>query len=153
VAEDKVTEMAAKATGTWDKLEQVFENRVARSLHSLGVPTRDEVAVLARRVAEMKAEVDKLNKGAAKVTKPAAKPARNRKPLRPSRRVARRQGSSEEGRVLTTAALHAGNCASRTGTSPRPARSPSGGTWGDIFTSSDSGSMTESWAFLLSSKQ
>lgn len=83
VAEDKVTEMAAKATGTWDKLEQVFENRVARSLHSLGVPTRDDVAALARRVAELKAEVEKLNRGAAKAEKPkaaAARPARRAVP-------------------------------------------------------------------------
>ena len=28
----KVAEAAAKASGTWDKLEQVFEDRVARSL-------------------------------------------------------------------------------------------------------------------------
>jgi poly(hydroxyalkanoate) granule-associated protein len=62
VTEDKVTEMAAKATGTWDKLEQVFENRVARSLNSLGVPTKHDVAQLAKRVAELKAEVEKLNK-------------------------------------------------------------------------------------------
>jgi len=75
--------MAAKATGTWDKLEQVFENRVARSLHSLGVPTRDDVAALAKRVAELKAEVEKLNRGAAKAEKPkaaAAKPARRAAP-------------------------------------------------------------------------
>jgi poly(hydroxyalkanoate) granule-associated protein len=79
VAEDKVTEMAAKATGTWDKLEQVFETRVARSLNSLGVPTKDDVATLAKRVAELKAAVDKLNAGASKAAKPkaaAAKPAR-----------------------------------------------------------------------------
>ena len=82
VTEDKVTEMAAKATGTWDKLEQVFENRVARSLHSLGVPTRDEVAALTRRVAELKAELDKLNTaakpkaaGATPVRRAAAKAA------------------------------------------------------------------------------
>jgi poly(hydroxyalkanoate) granule-associated protein len=73
VTEDKVTEMAAKATGTWDKLEQVFENRVARSLHSLGVPTRDEVAALTKRIAELKAELDKLN--TAKPKAAAAKPA------------------------------------------------------------------------------
>lgn len=73
VAEEKVTEMASKATGTWDKLEQVFENRVARSLHSLGVPTRDDVAALTKRVAELQAAVDKLGKAA--VAKPAAKPA------------------------------------------------------------------------------
>lgn len=78
VTEDKVTEMAAKATGTWDKLEQVFENRVARSLNSLGVPTRDDVAQLAKRVAELKAEVEKLNRAAAKAPRTAAvaKPAR-----------------------------------------------------------------------------
>ncbi len=74
VTEDKVTEMAAKATGTWDKLEQVFENRVARSLHSLGVPTRDEVATLTRRIAELKVELDKLN--TAKPKAAAAKPVR-----------------------------------------------------------------------------
>ena len=74
VTEDKVTEMAAKATGTWDKLEQVFENRVARSLNSLGVPTKDDVAQLAKRVAELKAEVEKLNK-AAKPKAVAVKPA------------------------------------------------------------------------------
>jgi poly(hydroxyalkanoate) granule-associated protein len=82
VTEDKVTEMAAKATGTWDKLEQVFENRVARSLNSLGVPTKDDVAQLAKRVAELKAEVEKLNRGAAKAPKPAAaaKPMRRAAP-------------------------------------------------------------------------
>ena len=82
VTEDKVTEMAAKATGTWDKLEQVFENRVARSLNSLGVPTKDDVEQLAKRVAELKAEVEKLNRAAAK---PAAKPAA---PAKPARRAA-----------------------------------------------------------------
>lgn len=83
VTEDKVTEMAAKATGTWDKLEQVFETRVARSLNSLGVPTKDDVAALAKRVAELKAEVEKLSKTAGKVEKPkaaAARPARKAAP-------------------------------------------------------------------------
>jgi poly(hydroxyalkanoate) granule-associated protein len=70
VTEDKVTEMAAKATGTWDKLEQVFESRVARALNSLGVPTRDDVAALSKRVAELKAEVEKLNGSAARAARP-----------------------------------------------------------------------------------
>ena len=83
VAEDKVTEMAARATGTWDKLEQVFEKRVDRSLHSLGVPTKDDVATLSKRVAELKTAVDKLNGGASKAVKPksaAAKPVRRAAP-------------------------------------------------------------------------
>ncbi len=79
VAEDKVTEMAAKATGTWDKLEQVFENRVAKSLHSLGVPTKSDIDALSKRVAQLTAEVEKLNGAPAKVTvatstKPKAAP-------------------------------------------------------------------------------
>ncbi|MCK9382294.1 MAG: phasin family protein [Sulfuritalea sp.] len=97
VAEDKVTEMAAKATGTWDKLEQVFENRVARSLHSLGVPTRDEVAVLAKRVVELKAAVDKLNAGASRAAKPktvAAKPVRRAAPKAAPRKAAPRKAAS-----------------------------------------------------------
>ena len=72
VAEDKVTEMAAKATGTWDKLEQVFENRVAKSLHSLGVPTKGDIESLTKRVAQLTAEVEKLNGAPAKVTVSAA---------------------------------------------------------------------------------
>lgn len=76
VTEDKVTEMAAKATGTWDKLEQVFESRVARALNSLGVPTKDDVAALSRRVAELKAEVEKLNGAAARAAKPKTAPVR-----------------------------------------------------------------------------
>jgi poly(hydroxyalkanoate) granule-associated protein len=79
VTEDKVTEMASKATGTWDKLEQVFETRVARSLNSLGVPTKDDVAELAKRVAELKAEVAKLNSKAAKPTTVAPKATAPRK--------------------------------------------------------------------------
>jgi poly(hydroxyalkanoate) granule-associated protein len=76
VTEDKVTEMAAKATGTWDKLEQVFEGRVARALNSLGVPTKADVAALSKRVAELKAEVEKLNGTATRSAKPKVAPAR-----------------------------------------------------------------------------
>jgi poly(hydroxyalkanoate) granule-associated protein len=75
VTEDKVTEMAAKATGTWDKLEQVFESRVARALNSLGVPTKDDVAALSKRVAELKAEVEKLNGSATRAASPRKAPA------------------------------------------------------------------------------
>jgi poly(hydroxyalkanoate) granule-associated protein len=80
VAEEKVTEMAARATGTWDKLEQVFENRVAKALNGLGVPTKADIEALGRRVAQLKAEVEKLNAGGASTT--AAKPATRRRTAR-----------------------------------------------------------------------
>ena len=68
----KVAEAAAKASGTWDKLEQVFEDRVARSLSSLGVPTKKDIETLSKRVAELTEVVQNLN-GAAKPTRRAAK--------------------------------------------------------------------------------
>ncbi len=84
VAEDKVAEMAAKATGTWDKLEQVFENRVSKALNSLGVPTKSDIEDLAARVAVLTTEVEKLNGGtpivvekAVKAVKAAPKRVRN----------------------------------------------------------------------------
>lgn len=71
MAEDKVQEMAAKATGTWDKLEAVFENRVSKALNSLGVPTKADIDALAKRVADLTAEVEKLNGSAAEAPKAA----------------------------------------------------------------------------------
>ncbi|MBM3391982.1 MAG: phasin family protein [Betaproteobacteria bacterium] len=71
VASAKVAEAAAKASGTWDKLEQVFEDRVARSLSSLGVPTKKDIETLSKRVAELTDVVQKLN--GAKPTRRSAK--------------------------------------------------------------------------------
>lgn len=59
-AREQVDEIAARASGTWDKLEQVFETRVARALHSLGVPTHDDIDRLSRRVAELSSLVEGL---------------------------------------------------------------------------------------------
>lgn len=74
VAGLRVSEMASKATGTWDKLEQVFETRVARALSKLGVPTRNEIDTLTKRLDKL---TDALERNAASKTmrKPVAKPA------------------------------------------------------------------------------
>ena len=53
------------AGGTWDKLEQVFEDRVARALSKLGVYTQNDVQRLAARVDELADAVNKLIKAAA----------------------------------------------------------------------------------------
>lgn len=50
----------AKATATWDKLEHVFEQRVARALHRLGVPTKHEIEKLTARVEALTESVQKL---------------------------------------------------------------------------------------------
>ena len=76
-ATSRVTNMASdigsKAQGQWDKLENIFEDRVAKALAKLGVPS-------ARDLEALSARVDALAKGAktassAKAAKPAAKAA------------------------------------------------------------------------------
>ena len=37
------TRLGEMATGTWDKLEKVFEDRVGSALHALNVPTRKDI--------------------------------------------------------------------------------------------------------------
>jgi len=59
-AQAKAKEMQAKAGGTWDKLEQVFEERVQRSLKRLGVLTRDEVADLNQGVRDLADQMREL---------------------------------------------------------------------------------------------
>ncbi len=104
VTEDKVTEMASKATGTWDKLEQVFENRVARALNSLGVPTKADVAQLAKRVNELKAEVEKLNKApksAARTAKPVRRPVAKAAAPKAVRKVVRKAVPKAESKAAS----------------------------------------------------
>jgi poly(hydroxyalkanoate) granule-associated protein len=57
----RVAEFRDNATGTWDKLEHVFEQRVARALHSLNVPTKRDIDHLSQRVAELTAVANKLS--------------------------------------------------------------------------------------------
>ena len=52
-----VRESASGAGGRFDKLEQVFEDRVSKSLGRLGVMTRGEVADLSKQVANLTDEV------------------------------------------------------------------------------------------------
>jgi len=58
----KAKEMQQMAGGTWDKLEQVFEDRVERALSKLGVYTQNDVQRLAARVDELADAVNKLVK-------------------------------------------------------------------------------------------
>ena len=55
-----VREQAGEAQGKWDKLEQVFEDRVSRSLNRLGVLTSREVGDLSRQVDELNRTVREM---------------------------------------------------------------------------------------------
>jgi poly(hydroxyalkanoate) granule-associated protein len=74
--EKAATKATARATATWDKLEQVFEDRVARALNKLGVPTNRDIQNLSKRVEELTASVRKLDSGRAKAAKRAKRVAK-----------------------------------------------------------------------------
>jgi poly(hydroxyalkanoate) granule-associated protein len=62
VAEEKVEEAKTKTSDTWDKLEQVFEDRVSRALNRLGVPTNDDIKNLSKRMEELNRSIKELIK-------------------------------------------------------------------------------------------
>jgi poly(hydroxyalkanoate) granule-associated protein len=94
-AEEKITEatsrmatmandLTSKATGQWDKLENIFEERVSRALKKLGVPTSRDIDELVARIDELNRQVAKLaakSAGAKSTasTKPTAKRSTSRK--------------------------------------------------------------------------
>ncbi len=66
-------DVAKQATQSWDKLETVFEERVARALSRLGVPTSKDVAELIARIEALNESVQSLGgKPAAAVRAPRA---------------------------------------------------------------------------------
>ncbi len=78
---DRMSAMAgdvtAKAGQHWDKLESIFEQRTAKAMNKLGVPTAKDVDALIKRVDALAAAVARLSKVAPgkTPTKTPAKPA------------------------------------------------------------------------------
>ncbi len=68
-----VSSAKKRASDSWDKLEDVFEKRVEKSLKSLGVPTNNELGDLMKRIDSLTKEVSKLAKGGRKPAKKQAK--------------------------------------------------------------------------------
>ena len=72
-ATSRVTHMAndigSRAAGQWDKLESIFEDRVAKALSRLGVPTSRDLEALNARIDALTQSVGKAPAAA----KPAAK--------------------------------------------------------------------------------
>lgn len=119
MAEDKVSEVtdtvtkvadgvSKQASGSWDKLEQVFEDRVARALSTIGVPTQKDIQELTRRVEQLSRAVGAATgkkvpaakaapKAAAKkpATKPAAKPAAKKVAAKPAAKPAAKKAAAK----------------------------------------------------------
>jgi poly(hydroxyalkanoate) granule-associated protein len=68
----KMTSMAddvsAKAGKQWDKLEAAFEERTARAMKKMGVPTAKDVEALKRQIEALSAQVARGARAAARKT-------------------------------------------------------------------------------------
>jgi poly(hydroxyalkanoate) granule-associated protein len=69
------TDITSKATGQWDKLESIFEDRVAKALNKLGVPSAKDINALVARIDELNKSVQKLSAKNAPAPKAVAKAA------------------------------------------------------------------------------
>ena len=67
------TDISSKASGQWDKLENIFEERVAKALNKLGVPSAKDVNALIARIEELNKAVQQLSAKAPAAVKAAAK--------------------------------------------------------------------------------
>ena len=69
-ATERISELAgglsAKAGQQWGRLESIFEERVARAMGGLGVPSASELQSLGQRVQALEAQVAALQKAGAK---------------------------------------------------------------------------------------
>ena len=83
----KAERASRRASGSWGKLEQVFEERVARALATIGVPAASDMEALLRRVGELERTVAGLLD---ERSRPAVKKAAARKPA--ARRTAAADG-------------------------------------------------------------
>ena len=66
-------DVTSRAGQHWDKLESIFEQRTAKAMNKLGVPTAKDVDALIKRVDELAAAVAKLSRSAP--PRPAAQAA------------------------------------------------------------------------------
>ena len=61
-ARGKVVEFRGKANQQFDRLEEMFQERVARVLNRLGVPTQDDIQELTKRVEALNESILALKK-------------------------------------------------------------------------------------------
>ena len=61
--EGRVEGVRDRATGTWDRLEHLFDERVSGALRRLGIYRQEDIAALEKRVAALEAELIALRDG------------------------------------------------------------------------------------------
>ena len=59
-SKQQVQDVKAKAESAWSGVGEKIDEKVAAALHRLGVPTREEISDLSRRVEELNRKVEQL---------------------------------------------------------------------------------------------
>lgn len=111
LAQQLASQLGDKASGQWSKLESIFEDRVARALQGLGMPTASDVQSLTDRVTA-------LEKAMAANTRPARAQSAPRNQTSSTAKQASSRGSTSR-----TAALPRSPSSSQT--NPRTPRTSS----------------------------
>jgi len=85
------TDISSKASGQWDRLETIFEERVSRALKKLGVPTSSEIDGLVARIEELNRTVAAMGGGQVAARKARKTAARTEAVKRPVAKAARKR--------------------------------------------------------------
>jgi poly(hydroxyalkanoate) granule-associated protein len=104
-AEEKISEVTSKMTSMagdvqakagqhWDKLEGIFEERTAKAMKKLGVPSAKDVDALISRIDELSAKVAKMSKAAPAKAASKAAPAKSA-PVKPASKTTAKSASSK----------------------------------------------------------
>ena len=81
------TDISSKASGHWDKLENIFEERVAKALNKLGVPSAKDISALITRIDELNASVQRSSLAQRPRQPPRQRPSRLHARPPPARRL------------------------------------------------------------------
>jgi poly(hydroxyalkanoate) granule-associated protein len=84
-------EISSKAAGQWDKLENIFEDRVAKALNKLGVPSARDIETLMERIDALTQQVHRLHPKTAAPKAAAKAPARKKAPVKVAAKPAARK--------------------------------------------------------------
>ncbi|MBB4845209.1 poly(hydroxyalkanoate) granule-associated protein [Paucibacter oligotrophus] len=132
-AEDKLGAMASKMSGMagdvgskagqhWDKLENLFEERVARALKRLGVPSAKEVNELIERLNALSDHLDLPKAKPAKPVKAAAKKASKPAPKAAAKPAAKKAAPKAASATPKSPFKTASKAASKTASAPAAAK-------------------------------
>ena len=126
-ATSRMTSMAndigSRAAGKWDKLETIFEDRVAKAMSTLGVPSAHDVQALSARISALEKSLGKTASAAktpAKSTGNGATPAAVKPAAKTRARKAATPAAAEKPMAKTAVKKPAAKRAPRTA-APTPA--------------------------------